>query len=85
METRQIEKQLNRYVPDLNVPFEDLQKQLTAFIQAEREQLESPHLERESGFAACKIHTEMWDAVIQKVYEAASFRFMTNIRSRSTC
>ena len=41
METRQIEKQLNRYVPDLNVPFEDLQKQLTAFIQAEREQLKA--------------------------------------------
>ena len=41
METRQIEKQLNRYVPDLNVPFEDLQKQLAAFIQAEREQLKA--------------------------------------------
>ena len=72
METRQIEKQLNRYVPDLNVPFEDLQKQLTAFIQAEREQLKTRILKGESGFATCKIHTEMWDAVIQKVYEVAS-------------
>ena len=74
METRQIEKQLNRYVPDLNVPFEDLQKQLTAFIQAEREQLKARILKGESGFAACKIHTEMWDAVIQKVYEVAYFQ-----------
>jgi len=74
MENRQIEKQLNRYVPDLNVPFEDLQKQLTAFIQAEREQLKVRILKGESGFAACKIHTEIWDAVIQKVYEVASFQ-----------
>ena len=74
METRQIEKQLNRYVPDLNVPFEDLQKQLTAFIQAEREQLKARILKGESGFAACKIHAEIWDAVIQKVYEVASFQ-----------
>ena len=74
MENRQIEKQLNRYVPDLNVPFEDLQKQLTAFIQAEREQLKARILKGESGFAACKIHTEIWDAVIQKVYEVASFQ-----------
>ena len=74
MENRQIEKQLNRYVPDLNVPFEDLQKQLSAFIQAEREQLKAHILKGESGFAACKIHTEVWDAVIQKVYEVASFQ-----------
>ena len=74
METKQIEKQLNRYVPDLNVPFEDLQKQLAAFIQAEREQLKARILKGESGFAACKIHTQMWDAVIQKVYEVASFQ-----------
>ena len=74
MENRQIEKQLNRYVPDLNVPFEDLQKQLTDFIQAEREQLKACILKGENGFAACKIHTEMWDAVIQKVYEVASFQ-----------
>ena len=74
METTQIEKQINRYVPDLNVPFEDLQKQLTAFIQAEREQLKARILKGKNGFAACKIHTEMWDAVIQKVYEVASFQ-----------
>ena len=74
MENRQMEKQLNRYVPDLNVPSEDLQKQLTAFIQAEREQLKARILKSESGFAACKIHSEMWDAIIQKVYEVASFQ-----------
>ncbi|RKU36124.1 hypothetical protein C6496_14640 [Candidatus Poribacteria bacterium] len=74
MENRQIEKQLNRYVPDLAVPFEDLQKQLAAFIQSEREQLKARILEGETGFAACKAHAAMWDAVIQKVYEVASFQ-----------
>ena len=74
METRQIEKRLNRYVPDLDVSFDNLQKQLAAFIQAEREQLKARILKGENGFAACKIHTAMWDAVIQKVYEVASFQ-----------
>ena len=72
--TTKIEKRLNGYVPDLDVPFEDFQKQLAAFIQAEREQLKARILEGESGFAACKIHTKMWDTVIQKVYEVASFQ-----------
>ena len=74
METTQIEKRLNRYVPDLDVPFEDLHKQLAAFIQAEREQLKALILAGESGFTACKVHTEVWDAVIQKVYEVAFFQ-----------
>ena len=73
MDTK-IEKRLNDYVPDLNVPFEDFQKQLAAFIQDERERLKARILEGENGFAACKIHTEMWDVVIQKVYEVASFQ-----------
>ena len=74
METTQIKKRLNTYVPDLDVPFEALQKQLAAFTQAEREQLRPLILEGESGFAACKIHTEMWDVIIQKIYEVASFQ-----------
>ena len=74
METMEIKKRLNAYVPDQGVPFEELQKQLAAFIQAEREQLKARILKGESGFAVCKIHTEMWDAVIQKVYEVASFQ-----------
>ena len=74
MDTKQIEKRLNDYVPDLDVPFEDLQKQLAAFIQAERELLKARILEGERGFEACKIHTEIWDVVIQKVYEVASFQ-----------
>ena len=69
-----IEKRLNGYVPNLDVPFEDFQKQLAAFIQAEREHLKARILEGEGGFAACRIHTEVWDAVIQKVYEVASFQ-----------
>ena len=69
-----IEKRLNGYVPNLDVPFEDFQKQLAAFIQTEREHLKARILEGEGGFAACRIHTEVWDAVIQKVYEVASFQ-----------
>ena len=69
-----IEKRLNGYVPNLDVPFEDFQKQLAAFIRAERGHLKDRILEGEGGFAACRIHTEVWDAVIQKVYEVASFQ-----------
>ena len=69
-----IEKRLNGYVPNLNVPFEDFQQQLAAFIQSEREQLKARILAGETGFTACKAHTEMWDTVIQKVYEVASFQ-----------
>ena len=74
MDNRPIEKRLNRYVPDLGASFDDLQKQLAAFIQAEREQLKARILKGENGFAACKIHTAVWDAVIQKVYEVAAFQ-----------
>ena len=71
-----IEKRLDSYVPDLNVPFEDLQQQLAAFIQSEREQLKARILAGETGFAACQAHAEMWDAVIQKVYAVASFQIL---------
>ena len=74
METTQIEKQLNTHVPDLEVPLEELQKQLAAFIQSEREQLKAQILAGESGFGACNIHAQMWDVVIQKIYEVASFQ-----------
>ena len=59
MDSTQIEKRLNTYVPDLNITFEDLQKQLTAFIQSERSQLRTLILEGESGFGACGIHTQV--------------------------
>ena len=74
MDNTQIKKRLNTYVPDLDVPFEALQKQLAAFIQAEREQLKTRILAGESGFGACGIHTQVWDVVIQKVYEVAAFQ-----------
>lgn len=76
METGQLQKHINDYVPDLNVSFADLQKQLTAFIQAEREHLKARILKGESGFKACKTHAEIWDAVIQKVYEVATFQIL---------
>ena len=85
METTQIEKRLNTYVPNLDVPFEALQKQLAAFIQSEREQLKARILEGESGFGACEIHAQVWDVVIQKVYEVAAFRFGMNTKNRLTC
>ncbi len=74
MENRQSEKRINDYVPHLDASFDDLQKQLAAFIQAEREQLKTRILKGENGFSACKIHAAMWDTVIQKVYEVASFQ-----------
>ena len=74
MDTTHIQKRLNNHVPDLDVTFEVLQKQLAAFIQSEREQLKTRILEGESGFGACEIHTQMWDVVIQKVYAVATFQ-----------
>ena len=74
MENRQSEKRINDYVPNLDASFDDLQKQLAAFIQAEREQLKARILKGEDGFSACKIHAAMWDTVIQKVYEVAAFQ-----------
>ena len=74
MDSTQIGKRLNTYVPDLNVSFEVLQKQLAAFIQSEREQLKARILAGESGFGACEIHAQVWDVVIQKVYEVAAFQ-----------
>ena len=73
MDTTNIQRRLNTYVPDLDVPFETLQEQLAAFIKSEREQLKTRILKGESGFGACEIHTQMWDVVIQKVYEVATF------------
>ena len=80
--TTKIEKRLNGYVPNLKVPFKDLQKQLAAFIQAEREYLKARILAGEGGFAACKIHTEMWDAIIQKVYEVAAFQIQDEYKEQ---
>ena len=74
MDTTQIKKRLNAHVPDLDVSFEVLQKQLAAFIQSERAHLKTRILKGESGFGACELHTQMWDAAIQKVYEVASFQ-----------
>ena len=74
MDSTQIGKRLNTYVPDLDVSFEALQKQLAAFIQSEREQLKARILAGESGFGACEIHAQVWDVVIQKVYEVAAFQ-----------
>ena len=82
MDTTQIKRRLNDYVPDLDVPFEVLQKQLAAFIQAEREQLKTRILKGESGFGACEIHTQMWDVAIQKVYEVASFQIQSEYQKQ---
>ncbi len=80
--TTTIEKRLSSYTSDLEVSLEDLQKQLVAFIQDEREHLKTRILEGESGFEACKIHTQMWDTVIQKVYEVASFQILDEYRKQ---
>ncbi len=82
MDTTQIKKRLNDYVPDLDVSFEALQKQLAAFIQSEREQLKTRILKGESGFGACEIHAQVWDAAIQKVYEVASFQILDEFQKQ---
>ena len=70
----QIENRLTQFIPNLNISQVVLQQQLAAFIQSEREQLKSRILDGESGFSACSMHTQIWDAVIQKVYEVASYQ-----------
>ena len=82
MDTTQIKKRLNDYVPDLDVSFEALQKQLAAFIQSEREQLKTRILKGESGFGACEIHAQVWDVAIQKVYEVASFQILDEFQKQ---
>ena len=82
MDTTQIKRRLNNYVPDLDVTFEVLQKQLAAFIQSEREQLKTRILKGESGFGACEIHAQVWDVVIQKVYEVASFQILDEFQKQ---
>ena len=82
MDTTQIKRRLNDYVPDLDVTFEVLQKQLAAFIQSEREQLKTRILKGESGFGACEIHAQVWDVVIQKVYEVASFQILDEFQKQ---
>ncbi len=77
-----MENRINSYVPDLNVPFDELQKQLTAFIQTEREQLKTCILKGESGLAACNQHTQMWDAVLQKVYNVAHYQIQTEFANQ---
>ena len=82
MDTTHIQKRLSTYVSDLDVSFEALQKQLAAFIQSEREQLKTCILKGESGFGACQTHTWMWDVVIQKVYEVASFQIRNEFQKQ---
>ena len=82
MDTTQIKKRLNDYVPDLDVSFEALQKQLAAFIQSEREQLKTRILKGDSGFGACEIHAQVWDVAIQKVYEVASFQILDEFQKQ---
>ncbi len=73
----QIENRLTQYIPNLNISQEVLQEQLGAFIKSERELLKSAILSGESGFSACTTHTHMWDAIIQKVYEVATYQVRT--------
>lgn len=77
-----MENRINAYVPDLNVSFEELQQQLTAFIQTEREQLKTCVLKGESGLATCAQHTEMWDAVLQKVYSVSTHQIQSEFTNQ---
>ncbi len=68
---------LESYVPNLNISFNELQKQLSEFIRAERARLRTCILGGERGFSACARHTEIWDAVIRKVYQVASYQIQS--------
>lgn len=70
----QIENRLTAYIPNLNISQQVLQDQIAAFLKSEREQLKKNILDGESGFSTCSIHTQIWDAVIKKVYEVASYQ-----------
>ena len=75
--TMQIENRLNQYVPDLTISLEELREGLGAFIRSERDQLKSRILAGESGFAVCYSHTQVWDAVIRKVYDVAAYQIQS--------
>ena len=77
-----MENRINSYVPDLNLSFDELQQQLTAFIQAEREHLKTCILKGESGLATCTQHTLMWDTVLQKVYNVAQYQIQTEFANQ---
>ena len=70
----QIENRLTEFIPNLNISQLELGKQLGAFIQSERARLKEQILNGDSGFSACSIHTQIWDASIQKIYEVASYQ-----------
>ena len=73
----QIENRLTQYVPNLNISQQVLQEQLGALINSERELLKADILVGKSGFTACTTHTQIWDAIIQKVYEVATYQIKT--------
>jgi [protein-PII] uridylyltransferase len=66
---------MDKYVSDINAPFEDLLKGLLAYISEQRERtrklIRDPKV---SGFDCCRFNTRLWDAVIQKIYEIAQHR-----------
>lgn len=72
-----MENRILQYVPNLDISQEVLRQQLGAFIQSEREQLKEQILNGESGFSACSLHTQIWDTVLRKVYEVASFQIQS--------
>ena len=72
-----IENRLTQYIPNLNISQQVLQEQLGAFIKSERELLKTDILSGESGFSACGTHAQIWDVIIQKVYEVATYQIQT--------
>ncbi|MDE0085154.1 MAG: HD domain-containing protein [Candidatus Poribacteria bacterium] len=78
----QIENRLTQFIPNLNISQVVLQQQLAAFIKSEREALKAHILAGESGFSACSMHTQIWDVVIQKVYEVASYQIQDEYKKQ---
>ena len=69
---------LDVYLPEINVPFERLQKGIHTFITDQRKQLKDFIRDAQSGgFECCRFNTQLWDAVIHAVYKIACSRIQT--------
>ena len=76
--TESIKADLNSYLPDANVSFEQLESGIHSFVHAQRKRLKELVLNAQvGGFECCRYNTQFWDAVIQKIYEIAYNQIQT--------
>ena len=69
---------LDAYLPEINIPFERLQKGVHTFIGDQRKQLADFIRDgRSGGFECCGFNTQLWDSVIHAMYEFACSQVQT--------